>query len=193
LENRDRSFITQDDLEDIRPCALTIQTRSNGLYKFVENYRELTKIPVPRPEWVNVEKLFTNLGGLLTTDLSRKAIKLKTKYKDQSQKFLADPILIEQVMINLVKNSVEALAFSESPEIILTFNIIDGRNIIEIRDNGCGIEEDNLEEIFVPFYSTKEEGSGIGLSLSRQIIQLHSGNILVRSTPGVVTVFTVLL
>lgn len=197
VENNEKvkniSEITQEDIEDIRHCALTIQARSNGLYKFVENYRELTKIPVPKPEWVVAEKLFTNVTGLLKSDIERKGINLKIKYKDKSQKFLADPILIEQVMINLVKNSIEALDQSDSPEIILSFEILDGRTIIEIRDNGCGIEEETLEEIFVPFYSTKEDGSGIGLSLSKQIIQLHNGNILVQSTAGIETVFTVLL
>ena len=182
--------INQDDINDIRNCISTIQSRSEGLFNFVEDYRELTKIPIPKPEKLFIIDIFKSVSELFRADLDNGGIELKIDIENESNVIHSDPVLIEQVMINLIKNSIEAIDESESPEIVLASQVVDNKSFIEVKDNGTGIIPEDLEEIFVPFFSTKEEGSGIGLSLSRQIIQLHGGNISVSSKPGVETVFT---
>ncbi len=177
-------------LGDAREALQTIERRSQGLIHFVESYRSLTKIPKPRFELFPVADLFGNVQTLLRTSLAEKGVALDVRIIPPTLELAADEELIEQVLINLLLNAMQALEGQPDAQIILRARLGDGgRAVIEVRDNGPGILPEVLERIFVPFFTTKASGSGIGLSLSRQILRLHGGTLTVRSTPGVETVF----
>lgn len=169
-----------------------IEKRSKGLKKFIESYASLSKVPKPNFSRFSISLLFENIYSLLKNELEHKNIDINFKVRPENLKLTADEKLIEQVLINLVQNSVKALEKTSVPKIILSAVYQDNKYKIEVADNGDGIEEEILENIFVPFFSTRENGTGIGLSLSRQIMTLHNGVIAVRSQPGVATVFTLI-
>jgi two-component system nitrogen regulation sensor histidine kinase NtrY len=180
-----------DSIEDITTAINTIQKRSEGLIHFVESYRNLTRVPKPNFQIIPVKNIFSRIVTLMETDITGKGIKFIRNVNPPMLELTADPELIEQVLINLIVNSIHALENVESPEIKLYSEMDErGRVIIKVIDNGVGISEDVQEKIFIPFFSTKKEGSGIGLSLSRQIMRSHGGMIRVNSTPGKETVFT---
>jgi len=140
---------------------------------------------------VIVKQIFLNTIRLLEKECnSNKIVCSYTVIPDHLQ-FSGDTNLVEQIIINLMKNSIEAIAGKENGMIKLKgYRNTDGRICIQVIDNGKGIPEELIEEIFIPFFTTKKKGSGIGLSLSRQIMRLHGGNIIVHSEPGIETVFT---
>lgn len=183
-----------ENLEDIREALETIEKRSKGLLSFVESYRRLTRIPNPDIKVVSVKELFSRLHILYEQTVADKTISLDFNCEPETLEMMADLDLIEQVLINLLKNAVEALEGVKDPAISVSA-IIDylGKINLKISDNGAGMSDEVREKIFIPFYTTKEEGSGIGLSLSRQIIRLHGGSISVQSTPNQGTVFTLIL
>ncbi len=166
----------------------TIHRRSRGLLAFVENYRKLTRIPAPVLEPVSSKELFGNLRQLFPEDF----IDIKEPKRDDI--LSVDKAQIEQVMINLIKNAVEACEGMVQPkiEIEIRRSENDGHTI-EVRDNGCGIVPSAIDEVFVPFYTTKPNGSGIGLSLCRQIISNHGGKISAESSSASGTIFKVVL
>ncbi|PLX17393.1 MAG: ATP-binding protein [Marinilabiliales bacterium] len=167
----------------------TIRKRSDGLSNFVENYKSLTQVPKPHFSEVNVCNLFNHLETLLKSDLNKKNIEINMLC-EPSFTIHADEKLIEQVLINLIKNSLEALSNKQSPRINLCAETLNEQIQIKIEDNGPGMTNEILDNIFIPFFTTKEKGSGIGLSLSRQIMHLHGGTISVKSEPNVATIFT---
>lgn len=180
-----------DSLDDIISANNTILKRSEGLMHFVNNYRNLTKIPRPVFQIIQIEKLFDRIETLLKNELSEKRISLQCNVEPLSLELTADPNLIEQVLINLIVNSTQALEGTENACINLHASLDEkGKILIRVSDNGYGIPEDMQEKIFIPFFSTKKNGSGIGLSLSRQIIRSHGGTIRVNSVPGKETVFS---
>ncbi len=183
--------LESEALSDIHHAAQTIQKRSQGLLHFVDAYRNLTLVQKPKFQIFPIKELFARVEKLMQTDIKKKGIHFQTTVEPQSLELTADPELIEQVLINLLLNSLHAAAGQEGGRIEMKA-ILDGRGriIIQVRDNGPGIPPDNIEEIFVPFFSTKEGGSGIGLSLSRQIMRLHHGTIGVHSELNIETVFT---
>ncbi len=183
--------IDDDDVESILGALNTIEKRSQGLLNFVQVYRNLTRIPKPNFRYVEVKELFDSVYSLLEPKIKEQKIHCRINIVPKDLKLTADPDLIEQVLINLVINSVHALKDIENPSIkILAIAGSNKRVNISISDNGQGIKPDIMEKIFVPFFTSKKEGSGIGLSLSREIMRLHKGNITVKSKPGEVTVFT---
>ncbi len=128
--------------------------------------------------------LLKNVYQLWKSELEKNNIKGEFQISDQDLQIYVDPNLIEQVLINLLKNAIQAMSDVESPLLTLTAYEEDDRTVkIEVSDNGCGIPAKLLDDIFVPFFSTKEQGSGIGLSLARQIMRMHNGNISVESVP----------
>jgi len=173
---RKATDLTNDDVADIRESVRTIHERSEGLYNFVEKYREVTRIPEPEIEIINVKNLIDRIIKLMETELERNAIQIITELENPSLTIKADNHLIEQVLINLIQNSIQALTQTEDKKLKIICNSISSHHIIKVIDNGCGIEGNDLDEIFVPFYSTRENGSGIGLSLSKQIMFRHGGN-----------------
>ena len=186
--------IDAEIITDISDALKTIHKRSLGLTDFVEAYRNLTLIPKPRFEIFPIQDLFARIEKLLENKLTKKGIDFHCAVEPQSLELTADPGLIEQVLINLVLNAADAftgLKNSNSPRVRLTANLEDnGKISIRVIDNGPGIVKEALSKVFIPFYSTKKKGSGIGLSLSRQIMKLHKGSITVQSEPDVETVFT---
>ena len=137
-----------------------------------------------------VQELFSDIHRLMRAELQKQLIELSTEVLPAGLKVWADRRLLEQMLINLLTNSRQALQDIEQAQIRLIGKETDGQTILEVADNGPGIPEDKLDKIFVPFFSTKEKGSGIGLSLSRNIMNLHSGRIKVNAPPGGPTIFS---
>jgi len=183
--------IDSESLTDIRDAAQTIQKRSQGLLHFVDAYRNLTLIQKPSFQLFPVKELFARVEKLMQTNIKEKAIRLQINVDPKTLELTADPELIEQVLINLLLNALQSVEGQKKAKIDLIAHL-DGRGriLIRIKDNGPGIEDENLEKIFIPFFSTKDMGSGIGLSLSRQIMRLHHGAIAVHSEPKKQTIFT---
>jgi len=181
----------EETLTDICDAAQTIQKRSQGLLHFVDAYRNLTLIQKPNFQIFPIKELFNRLSQLIQTNIKKKNIQFEVKIEPISLELAADPELIEQALINLLLNALQAVDSQKGPVIQLAARM-DSRShiLIQVSDNGPGISKENLEKIFIPFFSTKEGGSGIGLSLSRQIMRLHNSSISVQSKPGVETTFT---
>ncbi|MEA3443642.1 MAG: ATP-binding protein [Bacteroidota bacterium] len=180
-----------ESFNDISGALQTINKRSSGLLHFVETYRNLTRIPKPNFAIFKVSEIFRNILSLLDKDLEKANVSLKINIAPADLEITADEELIEQVLINLIKNSIHALVNTEKPEITLRAYLSErAKIIIQIEDNGQGIIKEVLDKIFIPFFTTKPSGSGIGLSLSRQIIRLHGGTISAQSVPNEKTTFT---
>ncbi len=184
LSNGGAENLDDEQIDDIKSAVNTIHRRSEGLIKFVENYRSLTKIPKPNFEIFTVQSLFDRIEKLLISDLEKYSIELRCSVEPSSLELTADPSMIEQILINLIINSTHALKEIDNKSIRLSSSLNEkGRIAIKVTDNGPGIPEDIQEKIFIPFFSTKSSGSGIGLSLARQIMRTHRGNIRVSSKP----------
>ncbi len=174
-----------DGLEDLELGIDTIKRRSEGLLKFAETYRNLNKITTPNLKKVYVRDLFENLHQLMQPTLQQKHIEIEIILKDPELSVEADTNLIEQVLINLLVNAMEAVKDKKDARIALSaYNTAGNRVIIKVADNGQGMSTEVLDKIFIPFFSTKKSGSGIGLSLCKQIMMLHRGNVQVQSAEG---------
>jgi nitrogen fixation/metabolism regulation signal transduction histidine kinase len=170
-----------------------VRDRSSGLIKFTSAYQDIARIPPPVIEKVQSADLISRLQSLFSTEMREKGIDFSISIENAPHSFRADIDLLEQVIINLIRNALDAVRQSEKPAIQMTFASQAGRQVsIKVQDNGPGIPDDILDRIFVPFFSTKETGTGIGLSLSRQIIILHKGTLEVDSRDGF-TIFEILL
>jgi two-component system, NtrC family, nitrogen regulation sensor histidine kinase NtrY len=195
LKYRLQQFAVRPELEsgsmdDLELGIDTIKRRSEGLLKFAETYRNLNKITTLNLKKIYVRNLFENLHHLMQPTLDQKNIELEIILKDPDLQLDADTNLLEQVLINLVVNAMEAVKEREEPRIILSAYFANNhRTVIKVADNGTGMSEEVLEKIFIPFFSTKKSGSGIGLSLCKQIMMLHKGNIQVQSIEGQGTAF----
>ncbi|TVQ14590.1 MAG: ATP-binding protein [Bacteroidetes bacterium] len=185
------SDIDEDDVESVLSALNTIEKRSQGLLNFVQIYRNLTRIPKPNFRYVQVKEILDSVYALLEPKIKEQGIQCKVQIFPKELKLTVDPDLLEQVIINLVINSIHALKDRENPTIKIIASVTsNNRANISVADNGQGIKPDIMEKIFVPFFTSKKEGSGIGLSLSREIMRLHKGNITVKSKPGEETTFT---
>lgn len=183
--------LESDSIEDIRSAVSTIQKRSEGLIHFVENYRNLTKIPKPNFEIFPIKNLLDSVTNLMAKEFEDNNIEFFTKAQPDSLELTADPEMIEQVLINLLLNAKHALRQTTNGKVSISSYLDDrGKIIIRVEDNGPGISNEIIEKIFIPFFTTKKDGSGIGLSLSRQIMRSHGGNIRVNSRIGEGTVLT---
>lgn len=159
-----------------------INERGNGLISFVETYRKLTRLPKPDKKPMQVKQLLENTKTLVNIEPIDKNIVIESVVQPNDLEINADKEQISQVLINLLKNALEALKNTQEGKIILKGKInADGRAQISVTNNGPGIPDDLMDKIFVPFFTTKESGSGIGLSLSRQIMLLHGGSLKVDS------------
>ncbi|MBI9052192.1 MAG: HAMP domain-containing histidine kinase [Bacteroidales bacterium] len=180
--------IEQKQLDYLKTGLDAVQERSEGLLKFSESYKKLTQLKHPDYIYLNVGALFENVLVLYKSKIDKCGIKTEILI-DSKQELLADKFMIEQVLINLVKNSIEAISNLTNPSLTLRYFKENERLTIKIIDNGMGITSDKLDKIFIPFFTTKEKGSGIGLSFVRQVMRLHRGNVLVKSQAGE-TIFT---
>lgn len=184
----------EESLVDVHKAIDTIEKRGEGLLKFVDNYRKLTRIPNPDFQTITIEDLFKRIHTLMENELKGSNILFKTSIDPHKLQITGDPYLIEQVLINLVKNSLQALQNKKEGKIDLTAQIDGrGRTVIQVRDNGPGIQNEALDKIFIPFFTTKKQGSGIGLSVSKQIMRLHRGTLSAKSKSGKETIFTLKL
>jgi signal transduction histidine kinase len=178
-----------DDVADVREALATIERRSQGLMRFVEAYRSLTRIPKPSFALFPVRSLFDDAQTLLRTSFGAANVALSVEVEPAGLELVADRALVEQVLLNLLLNALQAIDEAGGRVTLRAHVGPNGRPVVEVEDDGPGIPEEALERVFVPFYTTKAAGSGIGLSLSRQVMRLHGGRLLVRSKPGR-TVFT---
>ncbi len=177
-------------LDDLGLGIETIQRRSEGLLRFAETYRNLNKISELHLEKVHVLDVFRNLQQLMSPTLEHKNIELEIIIKEPELELQADINLLEQVMINLLVNAMDAVKERTDPKIILAASSLPkGKISIKVADNGAGMSQEVVDKIFIPFFSTKKTGSGIGLSLCKQIMMLHKGNIQVQSIEGEGTAF----
>lgn len=182
---KDIRSLKDENIDDILSSLETIHSRSNGLLKFVNSYREYSKSIELKAENTDVEKLVARVVDLLLRDLEKLNIRLQVKKNNTSLIARTDAMLMEQVIINLLKNAMEAVPHDGSGMIIILLEKTTGNSVrVSITDNGSGIDTETLHKIFIPFFTTKSKGSGIGLSFSRQILKLHNGNIRVTSAPG---------
>ncbi len=169
-------------VDDLELGIDTIKRRSEGLLKFAETYRNLNKINKPDVKKIFIRDLFESINQLMEPTLDQKNIDLQIVLKDTGLVLEADTSLIEQVLINLVVNSIEAVKDKAGAKIILSAYIdTNNKIVIKVADNGTGMSADVIDKIFIPFFSTKKNGSGIGLSLCKQIMMLHKGNIQIHS------------
>lgn len=172
--------------EDVRDAIETIARRSEGLMTFVSRYRELLNVPQPDTQTISVLRALNGIATLLAEDLNGVAVRIEVV--PESLEVAADPQLLDQVLVNLVRNAVDAIEGGATPELHMSGELEHGRVILRIADNGPGIPDDAMEQIFVPFFTTKRDGNGIGLSVSRQIMTAHRGEIVVDSDAGGTTV-----
>jgi nitrogen fixation/metabolism regulation signal transduction histidine kinase len=177
-------------MDDLELGIDTIKRRSEGLLKFAETYRNLNKITKLNLQNVYVRDLFENMHQLMEPTLDQKKIELEIILKDPDLQLEADTNLVEQVLINLIVNAIEAVKDREEPRITLSaYLAANRRTVIKVTDNGIGMTDEVVDKIFIPFFSTKKNGSGIGLSLCKQIMMLHRGNVQVQSIEGQGTAF----
>ena len=182
---------TAADVEDLEVGIETIKRRSQGLLRFAETYCNLSKITKLNLNTVHVQELFYNLKRLMQPTLSQKNIRLTMLLKDPEIALQADSNLLDQVLINLLVNAIEAVKDQPEPEITLSaYTDTENKTVIRVADNGKGMSKEIQEKIFIPFFSTKKQGSGIGLSLCKQIVLLHRGSIQVQSVAGEGTSFS---
>ncbi|SNR56521.1 sensor histidine kinase [Lutibacter flavus] len=179
-----------EDISDIHIAATTIKKRSDGLLDFVKDYRTISNVPIPQLNKINVKQFLSGIKTLMTPLTEKAHVNLKLLPIPPNSTINADSKLIEQVLINLINNSIHALEGKENSTIEMSCNIELDKTVILINDNGFGIEEKIMNQIFIPFYTTKKNGSGIGLSLSKNIMKKHGGNLLVSSEVGVHTQFS---
>lgn len=183
--------LDDEDIDAVETALKTIQGRSQGLLNFVETYRNLTRVPKPNFRYFPVKELFDRNLLLLKPKLEQHGIQCSCVITPDNLMLTADPDLVDQVVINLVLNAIDAVKNRVNPLITArALTTSSGRVIIELIDNGHGIKPDIIDKIFMPFFTSKKEGSGIGLSLSRQIMHLHKGTVTVKSLPGEGTTFT---
>jgi two-component system, NtrC family, nitrogen regulation sensor histidine kinase NtrY len=179
-----------NDFDDISLGISTIRKRSENLLKFADTYRQLAKVSMTSFSKFYVRDLFEGVEILLENQIEQKNIEFDVVIKDFELKIEGDMVLIEQVLINLIINAIDAVKTQQKPVITLSvFLNSQEQIIIEVRDNGVGMSDELLDKIFVPFFTSKVNGSGIGLSLSKQIMALHKGAITVNSVEGKGTAF----
>lgn len=190
LQQEQTKPLTREQLNDVHLSLQTISKRSEGLIHFVKEFRSLTSIPKPKPVQIELKTLLEELSMLHRKELHEKNILLTITVYPEDLTISADKNMIEQVLINLLKNAIQAFEDQENKTIELKAGLNEkSRPVISVKDNGSGIDPEALEKIFIPFFTTKKTGSGIGLSLSRQIMRQHQGTLTVKSTAGKGTEF----
>jgi two-component system nitrogen regulation sensor histidine kinase NtrY len=184
---KDNSMAVQDKktINRLSDGLEAIQDRSSGLMKFTTAYQNLTRVPTPKIQSIDISTLLKKITTLYLPEIEGKSINFSISYFGKPKKIRGDPDLLEQVLINLIRNAVEAVEGLKYPGIDLIIEELPGYQVkIKVKDNGKGINKETLDKIFVPFFTTKPGGTGIGLSLSRQIIMMHRGTIEVTSNEG---------
>jgi len=185
-----KDSLNKEDLEDLKPALQTIKRRSEGLLGFVKDYRLIAELPTPELESHSIGGILQHIHVLMQPFASVKKIKLQVGQTSSKISVNADLKLVEQALINLVTNSIHALEGIADPLIEIDYRLEQNKLFIEVTDNGKGIEADQLEKIFVPFFTTRSNGSGIGLTITRNIMKMHYGSLEVYSLPYEKTTFS---
>ena len=183
--NRNTSGVSEAVINDTLKGINIIKERSVGLSEFVNNFRSLTLLPTPVPESIELQKLLHEIHYLFKEMLDENNITTEISVYPTNLIITADKKMLEQVIINILTNAIHALDENTNRKIsISAFLSPEQKTIIQVKDNGKGIREQDMEKIFIPFYTTRKDGSGIGLSLARQIMRLHKGKIGIHSVFG---------
>jgi signal transduction histidine kinase len=173
------------EVEDLQSGIASINNRSKGLMKFAKTYRSLHKVTHLNLHRVKVKELFDNIKNLMQPSFREKELKLDFVLESADMEIEIDSYLIEQVLLNLLLNALDAVqSVTHARVVIYAKRNLQQETILRVTDNGTGIPPEILDSIFVPFFTTKKNGSGIGLSLCKQIMMLHKGKIHVNSVPG---------
>jgi nitrogen fixation/metabolism regulation signal transduction histidine kinase len=183
------SELDAEDIKDMTEALNTVVKRSKGMLSFVEEYRRLTKLPAPRPELINIKQFLQECLQLMKVDADKRNIQIDIEVQQSSLAIKADRKMMEQSLINLMSNAFYAMENSEAPVLKLKGSYKEEYTEISVSDNGKGIEEEILPSIFIPFFSTRKNGSGIGLTLIKNIMKQHQGSVQVESKVGVGTTF----
>jgi two-component system nitrogen regulation sensor histidine kinase NtrY len=174
---------SREDLQDIRDSVDTVVRRSEGLVRFIQSYRQLSRMPKPEKERIDLEKYFSHLNALIGSELAHKKIAIHFSHFPAQLSVMADKDMLDQALINLIRNSSEALSVASNARITINgFSDDKQRTVIAVSDNGPGIAEDIVEKIFVPYFTARTKGSGVGLALVRYIMLSHGGS--VNYVPG---------
>jgi two-component system, NtrC family, nitrogen regulation sensor histidine kinase NtrY len=168
---------TNEHLRDVADAIDVIARRSAGLMSFVDRYRRMAELPPPSPARLSAADLIRRIDQLMSVTLATRNIAYSSRVEPANLTLRADGELLEQALINLIHNAMDAVAGTEHPEIVLRCWLRDGECAISVCDNGKGVDSASLERIFIPFFTTKPGGSGIGLSLARQIAHAHHGQL----------------
>jgi signal transduction histidine kinase len=184
------SEIPGEDIDDMYKSLRTIEDRSRGLLKFVSNYKDLTRMPHPVFKNIRLADLFENVTRLMKKTLDKQEIAFEVFSEGPEISIYADKDMILQVLINLIVNAKDALDRRNGKKIRMTGFRLGEKTFIQVSDNGHGIDQENIDKVFIPFYTTKKKGSGIGLSLARQIMRLHKGSIYFTTEEEKGTTFT---
>ncbi len=182
--------LDEEDIQDINVAASTIKKRSDGLLDFVKDYRTISNVPIPKLQVVNVKQFLSDMKILMSSAADEAEVEIKLLPIPANATIEIDTKLIEQVLINLINNSIHALQGIKNPVVKMECIVNPDKIVLMVSDNGKGIEDNILNQIFIPFYTTKKQGSGIGLSLSKNILKKHDGNLLVSTEVGVQTTFS---
>jgi len=190
-QTEENNPIDEESLQDFREGLKTIESRARALTRFVDAYRNFNNIPLPKFEIIVIEEILKRVHKLLSPELNEADINFEIINSNKQLTINADPELLEMILINLLRNAIESVKEVAEPTIKLRGGLDSRQKVyIDVIDNGPGIPKEKIEQIFVPFYTTKEGGTGIGLSLSRQIMQLHDRSLLAKSKPHQETVLT---
>ena len=175
----------EEQYKDIVQGIASIASRSQGLLRFVQAYRSLSNLPRPVLKEIQVSSLFQHMSTLLEERMVTLGITLDCRVQPASLNIMADINLLEQILLNLLNNAADAVSSVDNAQVELRATQLEhGKVIIQVKDNGCGISKTYIDDIFTPFFTTKETGTGVGLSLSRQLARLNNANLSVQSTEG---------
>ena len=187
-----KESLNTEDLEDLKPALQTIKRRSEGLLGFVKDYRLIAELPTPELEFHSIGGILQHIHVLMQPFAAVKKIKLQVGQTSSKISVNVDLKLVEQALINLVTNSIHALEDITDPLIEIDYRLEQNKLFIDVTDNGKGIQADQLEKIFVPFFTTRSNGSGIGLTITRNIMKMHYGSLEVHSIPDEKTTFSLI-
>ncbi|WOH39041.1 ATP-binding protein [Thalassotalea fonticola] len=173
-----------ESLVDVSDAVQTVARRSDGLTKFVGSYRRLTRLPPPNKQVVKLRDIFSQVSTLATQQWLEKGISFNANIEPSELDINVDKDMIEQLLINLLQNAEQALMSVTNPTVTMNASLNKrGHVVIDISDNGAGVPDDIAKKIFVPFFTTKKEGSGVGLALTRQVMVAHGGNVKLERSP----------
>jgi len=186
----DKNTLDADDLDDLKPALLTIKRRSEGLLDFVKDYRLIAELPSPVLEYHTIGEILKHIKLLMQPFAAGKNVKLIIGETSSKITLKLDLKLIEQALINLVTNSIYAVEEVENPVVEINYRLEQNKLFLEVTDNGKGVDPNLADKVFVPFFTTRNNGSGIGLTITRNIMKMHQGSVELRSSPFEKTVFS---